>query len=690
MTATKTKKKGKSNVPKTKLNAAGVFKVTKDTAIQINKRDRSSLTVSVAQYAGTFYWSTRLTIGNQFSSSPTTPQSPTASSETQAIIDATQYAIGKLAKWQGTGSFKRRCIAASKYLESIVVEYQAKQAGEKPSQKKAKPAIVSQETLPAIGPQIVQLATANCKRHPDNRQPTKEAVDDLARSIKTRNQLEPIIVRQLGKDEFEILSGETRWLAQKKLKSKVAARIAYDCSDAAALLMVAAGNAARRDLDPVQRAQLCVRMIDPADQGGAGLTQAQAAELVGFKSRSAVANAVRLLKAPSSILDLVANGRLPETYARAVLPLIEIDPAQMTNLVLSVIPKNGNVADEYSRERFLERVGNQVRDKSRSMVFGKPQYYNAGKCDRWTSRQFKPTKQQAEDLAAFDMPKGMTRHSGNNRTLNVKLWNQLQKEAGRNWKEQSKGKGKKTMPASKKGAAPGKADLQAKEKKRQEQFDRRINTWRFDWLRYLVADRIWSPANVTQRVTRDDTVQRLLLWTSTNLGGPFGMSHSGQFGLLAQREDALDVSFRENDCANNSAVTWDVLTDCNDGQLASVAIEYAARLFWMPSDDGDPSESYATPFIPNHIVASIATQFDIDLAKAWKADRAGPLTIDFFELHTKDQLTQLAKAWKVSDWNASAKTGDMRNSLATDVATKASIPKVLAKMPKAAKRSRRR
>ncbi len=94
--------------------------------------------------------------------------------------------------------------------------------------------------------------------------------------------------------------------------------------DAAALAEVALGNAARKDLDPIERAELLEHLLRPIDEGGAGMTRSEAGKLFGLESESGVKNAVRLLKLPKHIKCLVRQGELPERLARKVIPYCEI------------------------------------------------------------------------------------------------------------------------------------------------------------------------------------------------------------------------------------------------------------------------------------------------------------------------------------------------------------------------------
>ena len=144
------------------------------------------------------------------------------------------------------------------------------------------------------------------------------ALDELAASISAHGVLEPILVRK-EKKGFEIIAGERRWRAAQRAGLREVPVFVRDLSDEAAFEAALVENLQREDLNPVETARAFQRLVDEF-----GHTQEQVAERVG-KDRSTVANALRLLKLPADLLDLVEDGALSEGHGRALLGAESVD-----------------------------------------------------------------------------------------------------------------------------------------------------------------------------------------------------------------------------------------------------------------------------------------------------------------------------------------------------------------------------
>ena len=143
----------------------------------------------------------------------------------------------------------------------------------------------------------------------------EEALAELADSISQHGLIQPITVRPLETGYYQIIAGERRWRASRiaGLKEVPVNVIQADDKKAAQLALIE--NLQREDLNPLEEARGYETLMETY-----GLTQEEAAGSVG-KSRPAVANALRLLKLPKSILSLVADGSLSAGHARALIPL---------------------------------------------------------------------------------------------------------------------------------------------------------------------------------------------------------------------------------------------------------------------------------------------------------------------------------------------------------------------------------
>lgn len=153
--------------------------------------------------------------------------------------------------------------------------------------------------------------------HPNRAQPRRtfdsEALEELTASIRELGVLEPILVRSRDAGGFEIIAGERRWRAAQRAGLKEVPIFVRDLSDKSAFEAALVENLQREDLNPIETSRAFHRLIEEF-----GHSQESVAGRVG-KDRSTVSNALRLLKLPSGVLDMVENGELTEGHGRAIL-----------------------------------------------------------------------------------------------------------------------------------------------------------------------------------------------------------------------------------------------------------------------------------------------------------------------------------------------------------------------------------
>ena len=166
---------------------------------------------------------------------------------------------------------------------------------------------------------------------PDPDQPRKtfdeEALGELAASIAEHGLLQPIAVRPQGLGGYSIVAGERRWRACRMAGLTEVPVVVKDVSDEQAMELALVENLQREDLDPVEEAAGIRELMTRCD-----LTQEQAARKLG-KSRSALANILRLLTLPDSVLELLKSGFITIGHAKVVLglptPELQAEAAQM-------------------------------------------------------------------------------------------------------------------------------------------------------------------------------------------------------------------------------------------------------------------------------------------------------------------------------------------------------------------------
>src|SRR5262245_48028538 len=138
-------------------------------------------------------------------------------------------------------------------------------------------------------------------------------LDELTKSIREKGLLQPLVVRQRGNGEYEIVAGERRWRAAQRAGIHEVPVLIRDLSDGEALEIALIENIQRADLNALEEARAYQQLMDQFDY-----TQQQLAESVG-KSRSHIANTIRLLSLPESVRRHIENGALTAGHARALV-----------------------------------------------------------------------------------------------------------------------------------------------------------------------------------------------------------------------------------------------------------------------------------------------------------------------------------------------------------------------------------
>jgi ParB family chromosome partitioning protein len=144
----------------------------------------------------------------------------------------------------------------------------------------------------------------------------EEALDELARSIKTSGIIQPLVLRPIG-NRYQLIAGERRWRAAQRAGLNKVSAIVRQVPDELALEMTLVENIQREDLNAIEAARAFERLMDEFH-----LTQESVAERTG-KDRATVANAIRLLKLEPKILDWIEEGKLTAGHGRALLAVLD-------------------------------------------------------------------------------------------------------------------------------------------------------------------------------------------------------------------------------------------------------------------------------------------------------------------------------------------------------------------------------
>jgi ParB family transcriptional regulator, chromosome partitioning protein len=227
----------------------------------------------------------------------------------------------------------------------------------------ARPAPAAPPPLPQPAPREATSARIE-ELHPSEGQPRHifddEKLEELAQSIRELGVLEPILVRKRAAGGFQIIAGERRWRAAQRAGLFEVPIVARELSDAQAFEAALVENIQRADLNPIETARAFQRLIDDHKH-----TQETVAARVG-KDRSTVANALRLLRLPDAVLDLIETGQLTEGHGRALLAAG--DANAMLKLARNAVEKGWSVRET---ERAAKFVGEQAKNKSADKPQGK-------------------------------------------------------------------------------------------------------------------------------------------------------------------------------------------------------------------------------------------------------------------------------------------------------------------------------
>lgn len=203
-------------------------------------------------------------------------------------------------------------------------------------------------------PGVIELPVNAIRRNP--RQPRRsidaEALEELASSIGAVGLVQPVIVRRVD-DGYELIAGERRWLAAQKAGYTVIPAIVRSASDVESLELALVENVVRQELNPVDEAYALKVLLEDL-----GVTQENLAARVG-KSRSAIANKIRLLDLPAPIQEALARGELSEGHGRALLAVT--DRGKQLQLARRAAEKGLSVRQvEAEARRLAERARDQA------------------------------------------------------------------------------------------------------------------------------------------------------------------------------------------------------------------------------------------------------------------------------------------------------------------------------------------
>jgi ParB family chromosome partitioning protein len=173
----------------------------------------------------------------------------------------------------------------------------------------------------AGGPELRELPVGRIEPNPDQPRTNFEpsALDALANSISSAGLLQPLIVRPLDGDRYELVAGERRWRAAQQAGLELVPAVIRSSPEDERLQQALIENMVREDLNPVEEARACASLVDDL-----GISKEELARRVG-RSRASISNLVRLLDLPDDVQTLLERGELSEGHGRALLQVSDQD-----------------------------------------------------------------------------------------------------------------------------------------------------------------------------------------------------------------------------------------------------------------------------------------------------------------------------------------------------------------------------
>jgi ParB family transcriptional regulator, chromosome partitioning protein len=508
--------------------------------------------------------------------------------------------------------------------------------------------------------QVVLIELDKLHRHPKNRSIDPSTLDDLVQSLQEHGQREPIRVRPLPDPigHYEIISGERRYLSALRCEPPIDSlkAIIETSGDAAALIDLAVANAAREDLDPIQRAELMIELMLPVDKGGAGMEKAAAGRVFGLNSESGVKNALRLLNLPQFFRDLLQSKQVPVNKVRPLCAYpkgllehfakwlqVKDKKWRLDNFLQPMRDEDQGVDDEILD--YIEDATRTCDEVKQSLGYQEgthPCLFNVAELSDKQRAELQIFEIPHRERWSSKLPADATRLVA----LNVKAWHKLQDPLIKQAKEQ-KSKGSKGKAAVKGEAAakPTAAEQKAKRKKADDQLEHYTREWIVRALRYQLSEIMsWTQDEIK--------VLDLLPWLLANSYEHSQMSRWNEWAFA----DCIKAEGPKVPKRNGTltAVTFDELIARADNIKFYAALW---RVILWPACNGNfghPDLAPAgtiperMPGFSGRVIHELAEACGVSIETVWHASARESmqraLVKQWLMRHTADQLTDLGVA----------------------------------------------
>ncbi|HAT1712473.1 TPA: ParB/RepB/Spo0J family partition protein [Legionella pneumophila] len=232
------------------------------------------------------------------------------------------------------------------------------------------------ESIPSESITHLAVELLNSGKFQPRKQFDESILDELANSIKAQGIIQPLIVRKIAEECYEIIAGERRWRAAKKAGLTYVPVIIRNIDDNVALAFSLIENIQRENLNPIEEALAFYRFREEFE-----MTHEDIAQMIG-RSRVSVTNTLRLLSLDSRVIEMLNERKIDMGHARS---LLKLSPEQQYQVACTVMEKQLNVRDTEALANRLKSSENEGRDKTFSLATPHD------KCEEWStylSQQF--------------------------------------------------------------------------------------------------------------------------------------------------------------------------------------------------------------------------------------------------------------------------------------------------------------
>mgnify|MGYP003133392963 CR=1 FL=1 len=475
---------------------------------------------------------------------------------------------------------------------------------------------------------VVDISVAKIDPHPANpgaSRITSASVQQLAANLKQHGQQQPIKVRPLSRGRYQLIFGERRWRAAKKLKWPKIQAVVESANDIRVGELQAVENAQREDVDRISVAKHLQQLTGKQDDGSKPLTQAQAGKLYGL-SQAEVSNRMRLLKLPAKVQAAVASDALPYKVARELVPFVEAPDLvqKVADQCLDDIKNDEYQAGEWRTEPG-EMVHWEISNRTR-VLHGNP---------------------PADELAKLDvveLPLGDRKKGGKRQPVqvarNVDLYDKLDQEAlaAKKTRPATKAQLEEMTPAEKRQAKATKTkrrkELDKQRQARRKELDDEI---RRRLVRLAIREQV-KAGDWRTHLAALACLEACSDWMADELLQTACRHHSKKKGRGRSRRERWNL--------NSPGPIVELLATAKaDGDEVTTAEEIDGHLvrlaLWPASEFADGGR---------HIRKKIEQPAD------------APLTVPNY--HALDQLAKLWKVTPADGWKLASKAGPARDTVA--------------------------